>query len=141
MDGYVWLYEQAYGTHLLFDRLERNWKRRARGSNVLEKAFIAARLAPEMARGDAELRSLFGQGIKLMLNRHLASDAGQLLYLLDGYDFARFMRRYSTARRAENYATFADPARASGPQGLGETMQWQNAKAIKKSRRALPLAP
>jgi len=140
MDGYVWLYEQAYGTHLLFDRLERNWKRRARGSNVLEKAFIAARLAPEMARGDAELRSLFGQGIKLMLNRHLASDAGQLLYLLDGYDFARFMRRYSTARRAENYATFADPARAS-PQGLGETMQWQNAKAIKKSRRALPLAP
>src|SRR6185295_13085592 len=45
MDGYVWLYEQAYGTHLLFDRLERNWKRRARGSNVLEKAFIAARLA------------------------------------------------------------------------------------------------
>lgn len=141
MDGYVWLYEQAYGTHLLFDRLERNWKRRARGSNMVEKAFIAARLAPEMARGDSELRSLFGQGIKLMLNRHLASDAGQLLYLLDGYDFARFMRRYSTARRAENYATFADPTRAAGAHGPSETMQWENAKAIKKSKRALPLVP
>jgi radical SAM superfamily enzyme YgiQ (UPF0313 family) len=139
MDGYVWLYEQAYGTDLLFDRLERNWKRRTRGSNMMEKAFIAARLAPEMARGDSELRSQFGQGIKLMMNRHLASDAGQLLYLLDGYDFARFMRRYSTSRRAENYATFADPSRADGPPGAGQTMQWENAKAIKKTKRALPV--
>jgi hypothetical protein len=72
------------------------------------------------------------------MNRHLASDAGQLLYLLDGYDFARFMRRYSTARRAENYATFADP-RAGGSSVAGQTMQWENAKAIKKTKRALPL--
>jgi radical SAM superfamily enzyme YgiQ (UPF0313 family) len=139
MDGYVWLYEQAYGADFLYDRIERNWRRRKTGSNLVEKAFIAARLAPEIVRGDAELRKHFKQGLGMMMNRRLHADAGQLLYLLDAYDFARFMRRSNSDERSENYRTFDDPSRWSQPMARGAdleklaVMQWQNAKAVKRS--------
>ncbi|MBX3214861.1 MAG: B12-binding domain-containing radical SAM protein [Labilithrix sp.] len=149
MDGYIWLYEQAYGADNLYARIERNWRRRTRGSNLVEKAFIAARLAPEMLKGDAELRRHFTQGIKLMANRHLASDAGQLLYLLDAYDFARFMRRFNTPSKSDNYRTFVDRARWNrAPEGSAakpadlerlNVMQWQNAKAVKRTKTSLPV--
>jgi radical SAM superfamily enzyme YgiQ (UPF0313 family) len=150
MDGYIWLYEQAYGADNLYERIERNWKRRKSGSNLLEKAFIAARLAPEMVKGDAELRSHFKQGLKLMMNRHLNADAGQLLYLLDAYDFARFMRRFNTRARSENYRTFTDRLRWNRPSASKtdqpkadleklNVMQWQNAKAVKRTKTSLPI--
>jgi radical SAM superfamily enzyme YgiQ (UPF0313 family) len=147
MDGYVWLYEQAYGTEKLYERIERNWRRRATGSSLVEKAFVASRLAPEMLRGDAELRRHMKDGISLMMKRGLGADAGQLLYLLDAYDFARFLRRFSTSRRAENYRTFADPSRWVRPAAARDeddaklsVLQWQNAKAVKRTNKtSLPV--
>jgi radical SAM superfamily enzyme YgiQ (UPF0313 family) len=135
MDGYIWLYEQAYGTEKLYDRIERNWRRRTSGSNFVEKAFIASRLAPEILRGDGETRRHYGDGIKLMMSRGINADAGQLLYLLDAYDFARFMRRFSTSRRAENYRTFADPSRWEREPKLS-VLQWENKKAVKRTQKA-----
>lgn len=135
MDGYIWLYEQAYGTSMLYDRIARNWSRRTKSSNLVEKGFVASRLGMEMLKGDAELRRHFKEGIQLMMGKGVNADAGQLLYLLDAYDFARFMRRFSTSRRAENYRTFVDPTRW----GRAEVMQWQNAKAVKRTKVALPV--
>ena len=140
MDGYVWLYEQCYGTHLLWDRVEAEWRRREKSCGLPEKLYVSARLAPDIARGDAELRRHFGEGIKLMMNRHMKSDAGQLLYVLDSYDFARFMRRYSTPRRAENYRAFEAPEAAIRSQGEElATLQWQNKKAVARTKRSLPV--
>lgn len=142
MDGYVWLYEQAYGADNLYDRIERNWRRRQTGSTFIEKAFIASRLAPEILRGDSELRRHFKQGISLMMNRHIKSDAGQLLYLLDAYDFAVFMRRFNTSTRTTNYQTFLDRTKwgLNGVEAKRDdtlhVMQWQNAKAVKRTARA-----
>jgi radical SAM superfamily enzyme YgiQ (UPF0313 family) len=156
MDGYVWLYEQAYGTHLLYDRIEENWRRRAkarpndRGSSLPEKLFVAAQLGREAVRArssdnHAELLRHFKDGISLMMSRGLAADAGQLLYLLDGYDFARFLRRFNSPRRDENYRTFVDPSKWGGyDDGAREdlsVMQWQNKKAQKRTKRELPVVP
>ncbi|MCA9585012.1 MAG: B12-binding domain-containing radical SAM protein [Myxococcales bacterium] len=145
MDGYVWLYEQAYGTDKLWARLEQNWRRRARGSSWVEKAFVASRLAPEMFGQSADVKRHFRDGIRLMFRRGLAADAGQLLYLLDGYDFARFMRRFNSAHRIENYETFEDPsrwhARDVDPVGAAklDVMQWQNQKAVRRTKASLPV--
>jgi radical SAM superfamily enzyme YgiQ (UPF0313 family) len=147
MDGYIWLYEQAYGADNLYDRIEKNWKRRTSGSNLIEKAFIASRLAPEMLRGDAELRRHFKQGIGLMMNRKLKGDAGQLLYLLDAYDFARFMRRFNSSTKSDSYQTFSDPSRWTReiknqqPDEIEKlaVMQWQNTKAVKRTKTSLPV--
>lgn len=147
MDGYVWLYEQAYGADLLYDRLERSWRRRPRASAAAEKAFVAAALGRELLRPavDAAWRKHYLDGIRLMTSRGLNADAGQLLYLLDGYDFARFLGRYSTSRRAENYRTFGDPSRwaprADDASALG-VLQWENKKAqLRTGRVRLPVAP
>jgi radical SAM superfamily enzyme YgiQ (UPF0313 family) len=142
MDGYVWLYERAYGTHLLFDRLERNWRERRRaGSSLAEKVFVAARLAPEMARGDAGLRAHFGEGLKLLANRRLEGDAAELLTVLDSYDFARFLRRrHATADFEQNARRFADPA-AARRDGEPLVLQWENPKAVARTRRSLPVVP
>jgi radical SAM superfamily enzyme YgiQ (UPF0313 family) len=139
MDGYIWLYEQAYGTDLLWERVEKHWRERAAGSNLAERAFVAARLAPEALRGDGELRRHYKAGLSLMASRGLRPDAGQLLYVLDSYDFARFMRRYATPRRAENYAAFASGGAERHDEAGREVMQWQNAKAVKRTKTSLPV--
>jgi radical SAM superfamily enzyme YgiQ (UPF0313 family) len=144
MDGYVWLYEQAYGTHHLLDRLERNWRRQPRiRPSWGEKLFVASRLAGEMVRGDGELRRHFADGLKLLFNRHLYGDASQLLFVLDGYDFARFMRRFNTPRRSENYRTIENPPRPrdDGADPSLAVLQWENEKAVRRSKKSLPVAP
>jgi radical SAM superfamily enzyme YgiQ (UPF0313 family) len=151
MDGYIWLYEQCYGTEKLYERIERNWSRRTKSSNLFEKGFVASRLAVEMVKGDAELRRHFKDGIKLMMRRGIKADAGQLLYLLDAYDFAVFLRRFSSSRKRENYQTFEDASRWDRvPEGNAtpetkedvaklNVMQWQNTKAVKRTKVALPV--
>ena len=147
MDGYVWLYEQCYGTEKLYERIERNWSRRTRSSNLFEKALrgVAARRR-DGARATPSSRRHFKDGIKLMMRRAVNADAGQLLYLLDAYDFAVFLRRFSTPRRGENYRTFEDPSRwdrvpegNASPETKEEVaklnvMQWQNTKAVKRTK-------
>jgi radical SAM superfamily enzyme YgiQ (UPF0313 family) len=137
MDGYIWLFEQTYGTQLLYDRLEAHWAGRGRGGNLVERLFVAGRLAPEVARGDAQLRAHYGQGLKLLMNRSLGADPGQLLYVLDSCDFARFLRRFHSARKEENYRTFQNPESPAAEGGALEVMQWENTKAVKRTKRAL----
>ncbi|MFO0616111.1 MAG: radical SAM protein [Polyangiaceae bacterium] len=142
IDGYIWLYEQAYGTDKLYDRIERAWRRRRKTSALPEKLFVSAQLGKEMLRGDGEMRRHYGDGIKLMMKRGLMSDAGQLLYLLDGYDFVRMMRRFRSDQWSENVRTFEDKSKWDAPKDDGAdlgVLQWQNKKAQKRTKRALPL--
>ncbi len=142
MDGYVWLYEQCYSTPALFDRLERLWRARTRpGSPWLEKQFIAWQLRKDARRSDAEHRRHFEDGIQVMKGMKNA-EAGQLLFVLDGYDFARFLRRYNSARKAEHYAIFQNPephiARAEETAALLKS-QWENHRAARN--RTTPKKP
>jgi radical SAM superfamily enzyme YgiQ (UPF0313 family) len=137
MDGYFWLYEQTYGSHLLYDRLEAAWRSRKAGGTLPEKLFVAARLAPELARADREARAHFAEGMKLMMSRSLRADPGQLLYVLDSFDFSRFLRRFVSARYRENARRFEDPGVTRGPDPSLDVMQWENAKAAKRTQRAL----
>jgi hypothetical protein len=82
-----------------------------------------------------------------MNNRKLHTEPGQLLFVLDAYDFARAMRRWSTHNRATNYQVFRDPSRA--PADAEEVqlraMQWENRKTLartetrKGGRSSLPI--
>ena len=57
------------------------------------------------------------------------------------------MRRFSTEHRAENYRTFEDPSRwtaASTTQAETDAlgvMQWENKKAVKRTKVHLPVTP
>ena len=140
MDGYIWLYEQSYGSGLMLDRLDRHWTRQAAGGSAhraspwAERAFVRARLLPELLRGDAELRALYAKSFQLLSARK--GDAGNLLTMLDSYDFARFMRRYRSDRWTENVATLAAGGSEVSPADVGLTApQWDNEKAKRRSAR------
>jgi hypothetical protein len=79
----------------------------------------------------------------MLSERKLRGDAAQLLSVLDSYDFARFMGRYASARRVENYRAFADPAASSveerAPDPALDVLQWQNVKAVARTKRSLPV--
>lgn len=135
MDGYVWLYEQCYSTGALFDRLERLWGARSKkGSSWLEKRFIAWQLRKDAKRTrDPEHRAHFDAGIRVM-NRMKNAEAGQLLFVLDGYDFARFLRRFNTAKKAEHYRIFENPEpHLSGAEETAKLLkaQWENHRAAR----------
>ena len=78
-------------------------------------------------RGDSERRSLYGQGIKMMVDRNLRADPGQLLITLDAYEFSRFMRRYRSDDYGEHAAMFEATATSE------QAAQWDNAKAKRRS--------
>ena len=132
IDGYVWLYEQTYGEAFL-GRLEKHWQRRpTKGRKWLEKAFIGSQLGLHAVRGDRELRDLYRRGLRLLASRRLHSEPGNLLIGLDGYDFARFMRKFNSPDRARNYAAFEVPVAAD------ESLlrrQWDNDKAQRRSAK------
>jgi len=110
MDGYIWLYEQAYGPDMVLSRLERWWSRRLTpGSKPADKAFIAARSALSLVGADADYRRFYKELMQLSLRGGLPSELGQVLYMLDSHHFSRFLRRFSTKHSAENRRTFARP--------------------------------
>jgi len=130
MDGYIWLYEQAYGPDLTLERLESWWSRRSDGgSSAAERAFLAARTAPSAYRGDEAYRRFWRDAMKLNFNPRLSSEIGQLLYMLDSHHFARFMRRFSTVHRERNYQIFRSPERYEDQR----SMQWDK---VAKKRQA-----
>jgi len=139
MDGYIWLYEQCYGGDKLLERLERTWKNR-KGARVgaLEKGVVSTRLAGDYWRGDGELRELYKSSFRMMFNKNLNAEPGQLLFLIDSYDFARFMRRYWSPNKNENYRMFANPelAALSSQADKLHVRQWENRKAIRRTNKS-----
>ena len=129
-DGYIWLYEQAYASDKLWDRLERYWSSQkalgARSAGRLGTLALTALLAKELYR-DRELRYFTRDGMKLLSRGDLAGEPGQLLVMLDSYDFTRFMRRYRSPEWSRNVRIFSDEA------GAAESMQWKNAQALRRT--------
>src|SRR5262249_35042051 len=121
MDGYVYLYERAYGPDMTMRRLERWWSRRgdAKGSGISERLFIAAKTAALAFTEHPEHRRLYREATKLMLDRKSKAEVGQFLYMLDAQHFARFLERFTSAERAEHFRLFDDPVAAERI-----SMQW-----------------
>jgi radical SAM superfamily enzyme YgiQ (UPF0313 family) len=106
MDGYIWLYEQAYTAPRAYDRLERYWSRyRRRRSTVVENAFVRFKLRKARGRS-ARLDGLVKDGFRRLAKRGHKSDVGQLLYYLDSADFTDYLDRFRSSRYAEHAALF-----------------------------------
>ena len=130
MDGYIWLYEQAYGADMTLDRLERWWTRKQDGGSAYtDRLFIAAATSRSVKYREDEYGRFYRELRKMMLDRRLSAEVGQVMYMLDSNHFARFMRRFSTRDRDANYRIFADPSRAEG-----EAMQWDKVERKRQAR-------
>jgi len=135
-DGYVWLYEQLYGTELMLDRIKRNWEWSPRSRPLPEKLFIGSALGLSAARsGDPVMRKLTRGGLRLMRRMGRKSQPGQLLVMLDSTHYARFLHeRY----RSPDYARHAARYDRGAPAGETEAVaQWDTARAQRGSARSV----
>lgn len=129
MDGYIWLYEQAYASTRALDRLERFWaKHRRRRSSVIENQFIAWRLGRVRGRS-RRVDGLIDEGYRRLKKKGLTSDVGQLLYYLDSADFVDYLDRFRSPSYAANARIFEE-GRAAVPK------QWERPRT---KTRSLPV--
>ena len=136
MDGYCWLYEEAYASRRALDRLERYWTNwRRKGAGVLEKGGAAALLWKYRHEGTARFQQLLRDGQR-RLWAHPKGDPGQLFYYLDSGHFCDYMDRFRSARYAENVRIFRGEAE---PEAVEERLlrkQWER----KRPAAAAPAA-
>ncbi|HYV48975.1 MAG TPA: radical SAM protein [Myxococcaceae bacterium] len=135
MDGYIYLYEQAYASARGFDRMERYWSLfRRRRSTVVENAFIRMKLRKVRGRS-ARMDALVKDGLRRLAKRGHNSDVGQLLYYLDSADFVDFLDRYRSPQYAEHARLFANDLAAPDA-----AKQWEHDRR-RRAPRPAPASP
>jgi radical SAM superfamily enzyme YgiQ (UPF0313 family) len=94
MDGYCWIYEQAYASPRALARLNRFWsKHKRRPSGLLERAFIAWRLRRFRHEGTDRFQGFLKDGWSA-LRQHPHGNVGQLISYLDSAHFTDYLDQF-----------------------------------------------
>lgn len=129
MDGYCYLYEQAYTGERALRRLDTYWtKYRNKGSGFVERAFIKWRMRQFKGQGSPRFQKLLADGWDLVTRRK--GDLGQLLYYYDSGHFCDYLDRFRSADYAQHVKIFRGEVAA--PVKPTET-QWAS-KRIQKPK-------
>jgi radical SAM superfamily enzyme YgiQ (UPF0313 family) len=135
MDGYIWLYEEAYASRRALDRLTAYWRTyRQRRSGALENAYIKWRLRPFRNEGSARFQDILRQGWSRLGDPSANGDVGQLLYYYDSAHFVDYLDQFRSPGYADHVRLFRGEV-AEPPRPELERKQWQRA------RKALPVLP
>ncbi|MEQ9500555.1 MAG: radical SAM protein [Deltaproteobacteria bacterium] len=137
MDGYVWIYEQAYGPDAVLSRLEDWWRNNPiEGAPMSERLFMAAKVTAQIRERDIPNRRFLKDVLKLYLNKNLRAETGSMLYMLDAHHFANFLGRFNSRNKEANYRLFADPEAAMAT-SKRLSMQWDKVEKKRKKRAKL----
>ena len=108
MDGYIWLYQQAYTSDSALDRLERYWARyRQRRSTLVENSYIRLKLQKHWNRGSPRFQRLLREGWKRLKKRGINSDVGQLMYYYDSGHFFDYLAQFRSEGYEHNQKLFS----------------------------------
>lgn len=137
MDGYVWIYEQAYGPDAVLARLEDWWRNNPlAGAPMTERAFMAGKVFAQVREQDIPDRRFLRDVMKLYMNKNLRAETGSMLYMLDAHHFANFLGRFNSRNKTANYRLFADPE-AAMETSARLSMQWDKVEKKRKKRAKL----
>jgi radical SAM superfamily enzyme YgiQ (UPF0313 family) len=133
MDGYIWLYEQAYTTDSALDRLERYWRRyRRQASGFIEHSFIKWRLRRFRNKGTERFQRVLAEGWRRLSKPDVTSDVGQLLYYFDSAHFIDYLEQFKTQHYERNVRIFQGlEAVTDIDDGLAKK-QWDNRKVKRR---------
>jgi radical SAM superfamily enzyme YgiQ (UPF0313 family) len=141
MDGYIWMYEQAYRTTGALDRLERYWRNyRRKKSSFVENQFIKWRLRKLRHTGSDEFQAFVDAGWERLTLKGINSDVGQLLYYYDSAHFIDYMQQFKSENFARNTQIFAGEVEADPVDEALKTKQWETQK-VKKRRQKSEIRP
>jgi radical SAM superfamily enzyme YgiQ (UPF0313 family) len=129
MDGYCWLYEQAYASDRALDRLERYWRNhRRRKSTAIENGFIRWRLRKQLRTASPRLRRLIEAGWERLGHRGIRSDVAQLLYYFDSADFVDYLEQFRSADYDANVRIFRGEEASPAVDPALDRKQWERAR-------------
>jgi radical SAM superfamily enzyme YgiQ (UPF0313 family) len=135
MDGYIWMYTEAYASMRALDRLERYWQRyRRRSSGLAQDLFIRWRLRQFEGRVSPRLTQMFADGWARLRGAGGHRDVGQLVYFYDSAHFVDYLERFRSSDYAEHARTFARgqrAAEAAAPPELARK-QWQKERLLRR---------
>jgi radical SAM superfamily enzyme YgiQ (UPF0313 family) len=135
LDGYIWMYTQAYASTRALDRLERYWQRyRKRSSGLAQDLFIRWRLRQFEGRVSPRLSRMFDDGWARLRSAGGCRDVGQLVYFYDSAHFVDYLDRFRSNHYAEHAQTIARGVRAdehATPPELARK-QWQKQRLLRR---------
>ena len=111
MDGYCYLYEQAYASDRALARLQKSWATYPHhASTAVEKMFVSMRmsLSRSWGHGTPEFQRYL-KNAWAMAKKDGAADIGQLLYYFDSAHFADYLKRFRSSTWSESVALFNNP--------------------------------
>jgi hypothetical protein len=136
MDGYCFLYEEAYASKRAMDRLERYWRSyRKKGSGWLDHAFVAWRMRRFKNEGSARFQRAVADGWRRLKQPGIHSDIGQLIYYWDSAHFTDYLDRFRSDRYAENVRIFRGEVAPPSAHPALERKQWERDKFAKPGPR------
>ncbi len=116
MDGYAYLFEEAYTSSRSFDRLQKYWttyRKGKRKTSFLENAFIRLKLRKFRNAGSLRFHRVLKDGLSRLSAQGARSDVGQLLYYFDSAHFVDYLDQFKSNRYAENVQIFSGQAYTS----------------------------
>ena len=143
MDGYCYLYEQAYASPRALDRLERfwsRWRRPGSGPSMFERAFIRHKLRGYLNKTPVSerFRATADDGWTRLKAHNANGDVGQLLYYLDSAHFTDYLDQFRSADYEQHVRLFQGVGQADGAddkrQGDLGRKQWQRAEEKRRRR-------
>lgn len=129
MDGYIWLFEEAYASDRALDRLERFWWTwRKKPSSFVENAFVKWRMKKLVDQGSPRFQRSVREGWKRLGLRGIKSDIGQLLYYFDSAHFCDYLDRFRSKDYETNVRIFKGEIEAPAVDPTLRKKQWERAK-------------
>ena len=137
MDGYVWIYEEAYTSQRALDRLTRYWRKwRQRRSTIVENAFIKWRMSKHVKDATPRFAQFVKDGWERLNEPTVRSDIGQLLYYYDSAHFCDYLEQFKSEHYARNVRIFQGELEADlGDEELGRK-QWDHKRVQKQADAA-----
>jgi radical SAM superfamily enzyme YgiQ (UPF0313 family) len=141
MDGYCWLYEEAYASDRALNRLEKFWRTyRKKGSGALDNAFISWRMRKLKGKGSQRFQRIVSEGWKRLRAAAPTSDIGQLIYYWDSAHFCDYLDQFRSAAYEENVRIFRGE---KAPPAIDPSLtkkQWERDKFSRSEPRLLQIS-
>jgi hypothetical protein len=112
MDGYCYLYQEAYGSERALKRLEKNWQTYPHhASTAVERMYLSLKLqtSGSWTKGTPHFQKFLKDAWAFTKKCEGGADLGELLYYFDSAHFADYLRRFRSADWEKHCELFKNP--------------------------------
>ncbi|MGQ0794416.1 MAG: B12-binding domain-containing radical SAM protein [Deltaproteobacteria bacterium] len=127
LDGYCYLFEQAYATERSLNRLEKYWRTyRKTKSGFVRNLFLKWKLRKYRGAVSPKFDFILDEGWRRLSQPGVNSDVVQLLYYLDSAHFVQYLNKFKSVNYDENIRIFNREGREKAEAAALKKRQWEH---------------